>query len=84
MLARSGFSKIRSKTGGFNPIVCYQDAFGQTRKSWEERMHEDQSNEGRVRRLKTTRFLWVVHRVYYHFIEALRLGDTLFAEGVKE
>ena len=79
-----GFSKICSKTGGFNPIVCYQDMRGLPKRSEGEYTWQNKVSQVMVSQFKTNRFLKVIHKVYYNAIERLNLGDTLFAEGVKE
>jgi hypothetical protein len=84
MIGDVGFSKVSTKTGGFNPIVWYQDARGQTVRSQGNLAEKDQRTRSVVTRFRTDPFLKGIHRVYYKIIEALNLGDTLFAEAVKE
>ena len=84
MLGDVGFSKVSTKTGGFNPIVWYQDIQGRTVKSERNRAQKVQRTESALTRFRTDPFLKPVHQVYYKIIEALNLGDTLFAEALKE
>ena len=84
MLGDVGFSKVSTKTGGFNPIVWYQDARGQTVRYKGNLFEKDQRTKSVVTRFRTDPFLKGIHRVYYNIIEALNLGDTLFAEALKE
>ncbi len=84
MLKDIGFSKICSKTGGFNPIVCYQDMRGLPKRSEGEYTRQNKVSQFMVSQLKKNRFLKVIHKVYYNVIERINLGAPLFAEGVKE
>ena len=84
MLADIGFVEIHCGTGGFNPVVCYQDVRGFTKTQKGRSDMETQECEARVTRWKKRRVLKFVHGIYYRMIEGLDLGDTLFAEAVKE
>ena len=84
MLGDIGFSKVSTKTGGFNPIVWYEDIRGRPVKSEKNRPQKIQRTESTLTRFRTDPFLKPIHQVYYKIIEALDLGDTLFAEALKE
>jgi SAM-dependent methyltransferase len=84
MLRGVGFSKVVTKTGGFNPISWYQDATAKIMRSQKNLAEKVQRMNSLVIRFRTTPFLKGVHRIYYKIIEALNLGDTLFAEALKE
>lgn len=84
MLCDVGFSRVSTRTGGFNPIVWYQDVRGQTVKSEGNRAQKVQRTEAVLTRFRTDPFLKAIHHVYYKVIEVLNLGDTLFAEALKE
>lgn len=84
MLDEVGFSRISTRTGGFNPIVWYQDVRGQNVKSEGDRAQRINAGESVLTRFRTDPFLKVIHQVYGKIIEALNLGDTLFAEALKE
>jgi hypothetical protein len=48
------------------------------------RAQKVQRAESVLTRFRTDPFLKAIHQVYYKIIEALNLGDTLFAEALKE
>jgi 2-polyprenyl-3-methyl-5-hydroxy-6-metoxy-1,4-benzoquinol methylase len=83
MLSNVGFSNVYTRTAGFNPIVFYQDARGFRKNSSNISCQRYHSAEDLVAQWKKHCFVRFIHRIYSKTIEALDLGDTLFAEGVK-
>lgn len=83
MLMNIGFSHIRTKTGGFNPFVWYQDRFDGRDGSESIDIGRSQRVEGTVGSLRKRKWFRIIHWVYASVIGNLRLGDTLFAEALK-
>jgi 2-polyprenyl-3-methyl-5-hydroxy-6-metoxy-1,4-benzoquinol methylase len=83
MLMNIGFSTIRTKTGGFNPFVWYQDKFAGWGGSEGIDTGRSQRVESTVGSLRKRKWFRIVHWVYASIIGNLRLGDTLFAEALK-
>ncbi len=84
MLSDIGFSHITSKTRGFNPIVCIEDGIGLTKKWRAREIGRDPISNVVQEQFQIHKPLKAVHKVYCNLIERLNLGDTLFAEGIKE
>lgn len=83
MLGDVGFYRVSTRTGGFNPIVWYQDVRKKTVKSEKSRTQRGYPAGSMLSRFRTNPFLKPIHQVCYKIIEALNLGDTLFAEALK-
>ena len=83
MLADVGFVRINCRTGGFNPVVCYQDVRGVPKAKNGRGDMETQECEARVTQWKKRSLVRIIHGIYYRIVERLDLGDTLFAEARK-
>ena len=84
MLSDVGFSKIYTRTAGFNPIVFYKDIKRHMGNHEQNYTAENRMVEHVITGIRQDRFLKGIHRIYSEMITKLNIGDTLFAEALKE
>lgn len=83
MLTDIGFSEVRTKTRGFNPVLLYRDLRGTTKRFEEQFKSKGKAAGGETRHGYKSRLSKVLRESVAAIIGILNIGDCLFVEAIK-